>query len=80
MEDILLVVVTGLMIVFAYTLGLRHSQKIAKGEEITIADPIKAITQKLENTKLDEELEKLNKIMDNIENYSGDSKGQKEVK
>ncbi len=49
-----------------------------------ITNPIKQVKEKIEDTKynkeLQEQLEELNKIAQNIENYDGTSENQKELK
>ena len=79
--EIILVLVSSLVTMTAYTLGLRIGQKLSKGEVITVKElnPIKIVSRKMDEQTINEELEKLNKVLDNIENYTGDSKGQKEV-
>jgi hypothetical protein len=80
MEGII-ILVTGSLVITAYTLGLRIGQKLSKGEVINIKElnPIQMVSRKMDEQTMNEELEKLNKVLDNIENYTGDSKGQKEV-
>lgn len=52
--------------------------------DIKIENPIKKAKEKIEETKINkeiqEQLEEFNKILDNIENYDGTSKNQKELK
>lgn len=49
-----------------------------------IQNPIKTVKEKIENKKeqeaIQEQLDELNRIYENIENYDGSSKGQKELK
>lgn len=60
----------------------KESKKI--NNQVTIKNPkekIKNIVKTKKNDKkLEEQLEELNKIYDNIENYDGTSKNQKELK
>ena len=55
-----------------------------KKKETHIQNPINTIKEKMqnkkENKKINEQLEELNKIYQNIENYNGSSEGQEEVK
>lgn len=52
--------------------------------KVTISNPIKTIKEKIEDKKeqqeIQEQLEELNKIYGNLENYDGSNKGQKELK
>ncbi|MCI8654261.1 MAG: hypothetical protein HFJ48_00045 [Clostridia bacterium] len=55
-----------------------------KTDKISIPNPIKTVKEKMDNKKekekINEQLEELNKIYQNIENYNGSSEGQEEVK
>lgn len=59
-------------------------QSDKKIERISIPNPIKTVKEKMENKKenekIKEQLEELNKICQNIENYNGSSENQEEVK
>lgn len=59
-------------------------QTETKREKISIPNPIKIVKEKIqnkkENEKINEQLEEINKIYQNIENYNGSSEGQEEVK
>lgn len=67
-----------------YVAGLRHGMKLSKGEKIVeIKNPIKEIKNHIEKEKtnkvIEKKIEKINTVMDNIENYDGTPEGQKEV-
>lgn len=76
--------ITVTSVIIAYNLGLRNQQKINNREEIdvvpkAIAHPfetLKRINEEKENKK---ELERLNTIYENLENYDGTSTKQREV-
>jgi uncharacterized protein YneF (UPF0154 family) len=59
-------------------------QKKQTTKETAIPNPIKTVKEKMQNKKekekINEQLEELNKIYQNIENYNGSSEGQEEVK
>lgn len=69
-------------------IGFFVGYKIASLNKITgkvsIPHPIKTVKEKIENKKeqeaIQEQLDELNRIYENIENYDGSNKGQKELK
>ena len=79
--EILLVAITALACYLCFVKGAEIGQKVSKGEEIELpsVNPIKAIREHKDKKKADEEQERLNVIMQNIENYDGTSRNQKEV-
>ena len=81
METALIVLVTGALCVACFFIGAKVGQTVSKGEEIKLPapDPIKAIREHKDKIKADEEQNRLNIIMQNIENYDGTSRGQKDV-
>ena len=52
--------------------------------KVSIQNPIKTVKEKMQNKKeqetIQEQLDELNRIYENIENYDGSNKGQKELK
>lgn len=81
METALIVLVTGALCVACFFVGAKVGQKVSKGEEIKLPapDPIKAIRNHKDKIKADEEQKRLDVIMENINNYDGTSRGQKDV-
>lgn len=80
MEEILLSLTIGILVIVAYTLGLRNGQKVFKGEQVELPKPtIGKVTRQIEENEYDKEVEKTSIIIDNIENYKGDGTGQREV-
>jgi hypothetical protein len=81
MDNILVALVTATACVTCFIVGAKVGQKVIKGVEIEFAkpDPLKAIRDHREKQKADEEQERLNTIMQNIENYDGTANGQKKV-
>ena len=70
-----------LCIGFFYGYRLTNKKSI---ENISVSNPIKKVKEKIEDKKeqekINEQLEELNKIYENIENYDGTNKGQKELR
>lgn len=81
METVLIVLVTGALCVACFFVGAKVGQKVSKGEEIKLPspDPIKAIREHKDKKKADNESKRLEVIMQNIDNYDGTSRGQKDV-
>ena len=52
--------------------------------KVSIPHPIKTVKEKMDNKReqdaIQEQLDELNRIYENIENYDGSNKGQKELK
>ena len=75
-----------ILCIFCLCLGFFVGQKTSKNEklEIKIPNPVKDIKEKMEDKKYNEELQEqideLNRIAENIENYDGTSENQKELK
>lgn len=71
---------TIIAVIIAYNLGLRNRQVINNNEKIKIVpNPIESYKKYKQEKEVNEELEKLNTIMENIDAYDGTSKGQVEV-
>ena len=64
----------GVLIVTAYRIGLSDGMKISSGKNVSVFK-----VQHRDKRHVAEE-SKYNAIMENIENYDGTSKGQKEIK
>lgn len=81
METALIVLVVGFMCLACFIAGAKVGQKVSKGEEIELPspDPLKAIREHKDKKKADEESKRLEVIMQNIDNYDGTSRNQKDV-
>ena len=81
METVLIVLVTGALCVACFFVGAKVGQKVSKGEEIKLPapDPIKAIRKHNDKIKADAEAKRREIIFENIDNYDGTSRGQKDV-
>lgn len=82
--EILLVLVTGILIIVSFFIGVKIGQSVSKGEEIKAPDfsklnPVKIYEEHKEKVKADKEAEKINTILHNIEVYDGTGAGQKDV-
>lgn len=81
METVLLVLLMGAMNLLAFLIGAKTAQKADKGEEIKLPNinPVKAYQEHREQSEANKEQERLNTMLDNINNYDGTPLGQKEI-
>lgn len=79
-ESIVITVIVCALNIVCFAYGARLGQKVAKGEEIKIVEPIKnPIKEYLKGKEAETEQKKIDTIMQNIETYNGTSAGQKDV-
>lgn len=69
------------LIVFAYSLGLRQRQKLDSGETVSVLPTIEIPNKinKEQEKKQVEEFNRLNKIYQNIENWDGKKSSQVKI-
>ena len=81
METVLLVLLMGAMNLLAFLIGAKTAQKADKGEEINLPNinPMKAYQEHREHVEASKEQERLNTMLDNINNYDGTGFGQKDI-
>lgn len=83
METIILVLSIGIMNILCFFIGAKVGQKVVKGEDIKLPNPIKAIEETKETWELkkeqEEENERLKIQLENIDNYNGTPLGQKDI-
>lgn len=81
METVLLVLLIGGMNLLAFLIGARTAQKADKGEEIKLPNinPKQIYKEYKEDKEAIKEQERLNTILENIDNYKGDGIGQKDI-
>ena len=81
METILIILVSGTLNAVCFFIGARIGQKVSKGEtiETPTLNPMKAIREREERKEADKESERLEIILQNIENYDGSPNGQRDV-
>ena len=81
METVLLVLLMGVMNLLAFLIGARTAQKAEKGEEIKLPtiNPKQIYKEHKEDQEAIKEQERLNTILENIDNYKGDGIGQKDI-
>lgn len=83
METIILVLSIGIMNILCFFIGAKIGQKVIKGENIKLPNPIKIIEETKESWEFkkeqEEERERFERQMDNINNYNGTPLGQKDI-
>lgn len=83
METIILVLSIGIMNILCFFIGAKVGQKVVKGEDIKLPNPIKAIEETKESWEFkkeqEEERERLKIQLENIDNYNGTPLGQKDI-
>jgi hypothetical protein len=81
METVLLVLLIGGMNLLAFLIGAKTAQKVDRGEEIKLPsiNPIEIAKEHREAKEAQIEQDKYNIMLENINNYRGDSTGQKDL-
>lgn len=83
MEMLLIILVSGLVCCLCFLCGAIVGQKTINGEKVTIPNPVKNIKEHKEMKEsieeYNKEMETYNTILENIDNYDGTSRGQKEI-
>lgn len=83
METIILLTSIGIMNILCFFIGAKVGQKVVKGEDIKLPDPIKAIEETKETWEFKKEQEEANERLqielENINNYNGTPLGQKDI-
>ena len=80
--EALYIALTGFFCVVCFIIGAKVGQTIVKGERIEIPkfDPLKSVRESKARKVVEQEQDKLSKILRNIERYDGTSKGQGDVR
>lgn len=81
METIILVLLMGAMNLLAFLIGARTAQKADRGEEIKLPsiNPMEVYKEHREQSEANKEQERLNTMLENINNYDGTGLGQKDI-
>jgi hypothetical protein len=74
-----LAVLTPILSVFCFIKGYNIGARETNKPEIKLETPMQKIERAKENKKAAEKRSRLNTLLENIENYDGSSKGQKEL-
>ena len=81
METIILLLLVGGMELLAFLIGARVGQKVINKEpvELPTINPLTLYKEHKEKVEISKEQEKLNTMLENINNYDGTSAFQKEI-
>lgn len=81
METIILILLAGGLELLAFLIGARTAQKLQKGEEVElpIVKPMQAYREHKEQVEISKKQERLNTMLENINNYKGDGLGQRDI-
>ena len=81
METVLLMLLMGVSNLLAFLIGAKTAQKAHRGDEIKLPNinPMKAYQEHRESAEAKKEQERINTMLENIDNYKGDSIGQKDI-
>lgn len=79
--EVLLLLTMGAVNLLCFVIGARVGQKVSKGEEIKLpsVNPVEAVKAYKEEREKRHIQSKMDAILENMENYSGSSVGQREV-
>lgn len=79
--EALLLLVMGATNIACFMIGARVGQKVTKGEEIKLptVNPMELVQEQREKRAAQEERNKLDTILRNIESYDGTAYGQEDV-
>jgi hypothetical protein len=81
MEQILTLVACGVMNILCFYIGAKVGQTVVKGEtiETPTVNPLKVAQENRDRKEAEIEQNRLDTIMQNIENYDGTGRGQQDV-
>ena len=79
--EILLVLTVGAMCIGCFLVGAKVGQTVAKGEPIELpkVNPLEAVREHRDRKNAQEEQDKLDKVLRNIERYDGTARGQEDI-
>ena len=78
---LLSIAVTSLFNILCFLIGVKTAQKVNKGEEVKLPtiNPVEILKEHRETKEAELEQLRNNIMLDNINNYTGDSTGQKDI-
>ena len=77
-----LILITGFLCIACFIVGANVGQTVSKGEKFDVPNlnPLKAVKENQRRKVAEQEQDKLNTVLRNIERYDGTSKGQEDVR
>ena len=81
MEIALVIIAVGALCIGCFCVGAKVGQTVVKGEDVKLPElnPMKAIREGQAKREAEEQQDKFNTILHNIEAYDGTGNGQKDV-
>jgi hypothetical protein len=79
MEALFIAAVIAASNVLCFIVGARVGQKVVKGEQVEMPDPIQAIRNTKTKIEAYKEQDRMDILWQNIESYDGTSNGQRDV-
>lgn len=77
--EIALVLVTGALCMACFFIGVRTGQKVSRGEEVKLPNLGDIKREHDAKKEEDKERDRLNTILENLDNYDGTGYGQKDI-
>jgi hypothetical protein len=77
--EVLLLLVMGLTNIFCFMIGAKVGQAVTKGETVQLPNPAKAVREHKARKAADEDKNRYDTILRNIDNYDGTGIGQEEI-
>lgn len=77
--EIALVLVTGALCIACFFIGVRTGQKVSRGEDVKLPDLGEIKREHDAKKEEDKERDRLNTILENLDNYDGTGHGQKDI-
>lgn len=77
--EVLLMAVMAASNILCFLIGARVGQKVTKGEEVKLPDPMEAVREHQSKREMEHKMSQFEAIMENIDNYDGTGYGQKDV-
>lgn len=78
---IILITLTGVLMILAFIVGVSTAQKAQRGEDVKLPNinPVETYREHKEQVEISKEQERLNTMLENINNYKGDGLGQRDI-
>ena len=79
--EILLLLIVSASNILCFMIGAKVGQQVVKGEKVELpsVNPVKAYRERQNRKEAEREQDRIDIILQNMENYNGTSNGQKDV-
>lgn len=79
MNEVILICIVGCINLLCFYAGAKIGQTSVRNETIHLPNPVKAVEEYKESKEYREEQERVNIMLENINNYDGTGLGQKDI-